>query len=150
MWIVEPGQLQSGNNAATNIFNKDLDSRQLRASAGTAAVLLFDYDAGRKAHRREDPDQPGPRTRARRTFRPGSSRRRGLSCPKEIEYGPCQLKKRAGPGAISGKVNSDLDERCSTGGRCSRSCWRGEVPELRDVPRQLASCPRRAEASGSA
>ena len=50
------------NNAATNIFNKDLDSQELRRRPLRPRVPVR-LRCGRKTDRREDPHQLGPRAR---------------------------------------------------------------------------------------
>ena len=81
----QPGQCIR-NNAATNIFNKDLDSRNYgvgRYGRGVPVRLR----RGREAHRREDPHEPGPRAGRGDGARIGSSRTASFSCRRSCSTG---------------------------------------------------------------
>ena len=79
------------NNAATNIFNRDLDSRNYGVGR-YGNVFLFDYDAVEKLTdvkiRTNWTASP-----ARKPFRPGFSRAAWVFLPEELEHG-MQLMNR--------------------------------------------------------
>jgi isocitrate dehydrogenase kinase/phosphatase len=117
------------NNAATNIFNKDLDSRNYGVGR-YGRVFLFDYDAVEKLTEvkiRTNLDrEPGEEALPGWFFEDGV-----IFLPEELEYG-LQLK-------------SDFARRCFHKENCdllSVDYWqdvqhklqRGEVPELRTYP----------------
>jgi isocitrate dehydrogenase kinase/phosphatase len=118
------------NNAATNIFNKDLDSRNYGVGR-YGRVFLFDYDAVEKLTdvkiRTNSDREPGEENLPGWLFEDGV-----IFLPEELEYG-LQLK-------------SDYARRCFrrvNGDLLSVQYWlgvqqklqRGEVPELRMYPR---------------
>jgi len=118
------------NNAATNIFNKDLDSRNYGVGR-YGRVFLFDYDAVEKLTevkiRTNGDREPGEESVPDWYFEDGV-----VFLPEEIEYG-LQLK-------------SDLARRCfrnQNADLLTVAYWegvqqklqRGEVPELRIYPR---------------
>ena len=117
------------NNAATNIFNKDLDSRNYGVGR-YGRVLLFDYDAVEKLTEvkiRTNLDrEPGEEDVPAWFFEQGV-----VFLPEEIEYG-LQLKSDLARLTFR-KVNSDL---------MTVDYWRqmqhkliaGEVPEVRMYP----------------
>ena len=117
------------NNAATNIFNKDLDSRNYGVGR-YGRVFLFDYDAVEKLTdvkiRTNSDREPGEEDPPVWVFEDGV-----IFLPEELEYG-LQLK-------------SDYARRCfrrRNGDLLSSDYWlevqnklqRGEVPELRMYP----------------
>jgi isocitrate dehydrogenase kinase/phosphatase len=117
------------NNAATNIFNKDLDSRNYGVGR-YGRVFLFDYDAVEKLTdvkiRTNSDREPGEEDPPVWVFEDGV-----IFLPEELEYG-LQLK-------------SDYARRCFhrlNGDLLSVDYWlevqnklqRGEVPELRMYP----------------
>ncbi len=118
------------NNAATNIFNKDLDSRNYGVGR-YGRVFLFDYDAVERLTevkiRTNSDREPGEESVPDWYFEDGV-----VFLPEEIEYG-LQLK-------------SDFARRCfrnQNADLLSVTYWegvqqklqRGEVPELRIYPR---------------
>jgi isocitrate dehydrogenase kinase/phosphatase len=125
------------NNAATNIFNKDLDSRNYGVGR-YGRVLLFDYDAVEKLTdvkiRTNVDREPGEEILPAWVFEDGV-----IFLPEELEYG-MQLK-------------SDFARRCFRAHNADLlgvEYWvdvqdtllRGEVPELRMYPR---SCRLRTD-----
>jgi isocitrate dehydrogenase kinase/phosphatase len=117
------------NNAATNIFNKDLDCRNYGVGR-YGRVFLFDYDAVEKLTevkiRTNSDREPGEEDPPVWVFEDGV-----IFLPEELEYG-LQLK-------------SDYARRCfrrRNGDLLSSDYWlevqnklqRGEVPELRMYP----------------
>jgi isocitrate dehydrogenase kinase/phosphatase len=117
------------NNAATNIFNKDLDSRNYGVGR-YGRVLLFDYDAVEKLTdvkiRTNLDREPGEEDIPGWFFEDGV-----VFLPEEIEYG-LQLKNERARRHFR-KVNSDL----MTVGYwqdMQKKLQRGEVPELRMYP----------------
>jgi isocitrate dehydrogenase kinase/phosphatase len=117
------------NNAATNIFNKDLDSRNYGVGR-YGRVFLFDYDAVEKLTdvkiRTNVDREPGEETVPGWFFEDGV-----IFLPEELEYG-LQLKNDFARRSFR-KENADL---------LSVAYWqdvqhklhRGEVPELRMYP----------------
>ena len=117
------------NNAATNIFNKDLDSRNYGVGR-YGRVFLFDYDAVEKLTsvkiRTNTDREPGEEVLPSWFFEDGV-----IFLPEELEYG-MQLKNAFARRCFR-KENSDL---------LSVDYWqdvqqklqRGEVPELRMYP----------------
>ena len=118
------------NNAATNIFNKDLDSRNYGVGR-YGRVFLFDYDAVEKLTdvkiRTNADREPGEENLPAWVFEDGV-----IFLPEELEYG-LQLK-------------SDYARRCfrrRNGDLLSVGYWlqvqhklqRGEIPELRMYPK---------------
>jgi isocitrate dehydrogenase kinase/phosphatase len=118
------------NNAATNIFNKDLDSRNYGVGR-YGRVFLFDYDAVEKLTevkiRTNSDREPGEESVPEWYFEPGV-----VFLPEEIEYGL--------------QLQSDFARRCfrtQNADLLSVTYWegvqqklqRGEVPELRIYPR---------------
>jgi isocitrate dehydrogenase kinase/phosphatase len=125
------------NNAATNIFNKDLDSRNYGVGR-YGRVLLFDYDAVEKLTdvkiRTNLDREPGEEILPAWVFEEGV-----IFLPEELEYG-MQLKSDFARRAFRAQ-NADL---------LSVEYWldvqekllRGEVPQLRMYPR---SCRLRTD-----
>jgi isocitrate dehydrogenase kinase/phosphatase len=124
------------NNAATNIFNKDLDSRNYGVGR-YGRVFLFDYDAVEKLTEvkiRTNADrEPGEETVPEWYFEDGV-----IFLPEEIEYG-MQLK-------------SDVARRCFRNQNADlltvgywqdvqQKLQRGEVPVLRMYPRAAKLSP---------
>jgi len=124
------------NNAATNIFNKDLDSRNYGVGR-YGKVFLFDYDAVEKLTdvkiRTNADREPGEETVPDWYFEDGV-----IFLPEEIEYG-MQLK-------------SDFARRCfriQNADLLTVGYWeevqqklqRGEVPVLRMYPRAAKLSP---------
>jgi len=117
------------NNAATNIFNKDLDSRNYGVGR-YGRVLLFDYDAVEKLSdvkiRTNLEREPGEEDVPAWFFEDGP-----VFLPEEIEYG-LQLKNETARRHFK-RVNADL----MTVGywqQMQQMHRRGEVPELRMYP----------------
>jgi isocitrate dehydrogenase kinase/phosphatase len=118
------------NNAATNIFNKDLDCRNYGVGR-YGRVFLFDYDAVEKLTdvkiRTNSDREPGEENLPIWVFEDGV-----IFLPEELEYG-LQLKNDYARRCFR-RVNGDL---------LSVDYWlqvqhklqRGEVPELRMYPR---------------
>ncbi len=117
------------NNAATNIFNKDLDSRNYGVGR-YGRVFLFDYDAVEKLTdvkiRTNSDREPGEEAVPEWFFENGV-----IFLPEEIDYG-MQLARRYARRCFR-EENSDLmtveyweDVR--------QKLLRGEVPELRMYP----------------
>jgi isocitrate dehydrogenase kinase/phosphatase len=117
------------NNAATNIFNKDLDCRNYGVGR-YGRVLLFDYDALEKLTEvkiRTNLDrEPGEEDVPAWFFEDGV-----IFLPEEIEYG-LQLKSDLARRTFR-KVNSDL-MTVDYWRRMQRKLMHGEVPELRMYP----------------
>jgi isocitrate dehydrogenase kinase/phosphatase len=132
------------NNAATNIFNKDLDCRNYGVGR-YGRVFLFDYDAVEKLTdvkiRTNSDREPGEESLPGWLFEDGV-----IFLPEELEYG-LQLK-------------SDYARRCFrtvNGDLLSVQYWldvqqklqRDEVPELRMYPRSAKLSSDVAAAQGS-
>lgn len=124
------------NNAATNIFNKDLDSRNYGVGR-YGRVLLFDYDAVEKLTevkiRTNLEREPGEEDIPGWFFEDGV-----IFLPEEIEYG-LQLKSDLARRTFR-KVNADLmtvDYWLQT----QRKLIAGEVPELRMYPQSCKLSP---------
>jgi len=117
------------NNAATNIFNKDLDSRNYGVGR-YGRVLLFDYDAVEKLTdvkiRTNLDREPGEEDVPAWFFEDGV-----VFLPEEIEYG-LQLKNELARRHFR-KVNSDL-MTVQYWRQMQQKLLRGEVPELRMYP----------------
>jgi isocitrate dehydrogenase kinase/phosphatase len=118
------------NNAATNIFNKDLDSRNYGVGR-YGRVLLFDYDAVEELTavkiRTNADREPGEETLPEWVFEEGV-----IFLPEEIEYG-MQLNNEVARRAFRAQ-NADL-LRLEYWDGIQRKLLRGEVPELRMYPR---------------
>jgi isocitrate dehydrogenase kinase/phosphatase len=129
------------NNAATNIFNKDLDSRNYGVGR-YGRVLLFDYDAVEKLTdvkiRTNLDREPGEEDVPAWFFEEGV-----VFLPEEIEYG-LQLKNELARRHFR-KVNSDLTT-VQYWRQMQQKLLRGEVPELRMYP---DSCKLTAVAEAS-
>jgi isocitrate dehydrogenase kinase/phosphatase len=117
------------NNAATNIFNKDLDSRNYGVGR-YGRVFLFDYDAVEKLTdvkiRTNREREPGEEDVPAWFFEAGP-----VFLPEELEYG-LQLKSDMAHRTFR-KLNADLmtvDYWRDT----QQKLLRGEVPELRMYP----------------
>jgi len=124
------------NNAATNIFNKDLDSRNYGVGR-YGRVFLFDYDAVEKLTEvkiRTNADrEPGEETVPDWYFEDGV-----IFLPEEIEYG-MQLKSDVARRCFRNQ-NADL----LTVGywqEVQQKLQRGEVPVLRMYPRAAKLSP---------
>jgi isocitrate dehydrogenase kinase/phosphatase len=117
------------NNAATNIFNKDLDSRNYGVGR-YGRVLLFDYDAVEKLTdvkiRTNLDREPGEEDVPAWFFEEGV-----VFLPEEIEYG-LQLKNELARRHFR-KVNSDL-MTVQYWRQMQTKLLQGEVPELRMYP----------------
>ena len=118
------------NNAATNIFNKDLDSRNYGVGR-YGRVFLFDYDAVEKLTdvkiRTNSNREPGEEAVPDWYFEDGV-----IFLPEELEYG-MQLKNDFARRCFR-KQNADLlDVEYWEG--VQQKLQRGEVPELRMYPR---------------
>jgi isocitrate dehydrogenase kinase/phosphatase len=117
------------NNAATNIFNKDLDSRNYGVGR-YGRVLLFDYDAVEKltdVRIRTNLDrEPGEEDVPAWFFEDGV-----VFLPEEMEYG-LQLKNELARRHFR-KVNSDL-MTVQYWRQMQTKLLQGEVPELRMYP----------------
>jgi isocitrate dehydrogenase kinase/phosphatase len=117
------------NNAATNIFNKDLDSRNYGVGR-YGRVLLFDYDAVEKLTdvkiRTNLDREPGEEDVPAWFFEDGV-----VFLPEEIEYG-LQLKNELARRHFR-KINSDL-MTVQYWRQMQQKLLRGEVPELRMYP----------------
>ena len=118
------------NNAATNIFNKDLDSRNYGVGR-YGRVFLFDYDAVEKLTdvkiRTNANREPGEEAVPDWYFEDGV-----IFLPEELEYG-MQLKNDSARRCFR-KQNADLLEVEYWEG-VQQKLQRGEVPELRMYPR---------------
>jgi isocitrate dehydrogenase kinase/phosphatase len=117
------------NNAATNIFNKDLDSRNYGVGR-YGRVLLFDYDAVEKLTdvkiRTNLEREPGEEDVPAWFFEDGP-----VFLPEEIEYG-LQLKNETARRHFK-RVNADL-MTVDYWQQMQQMHRRGEVPELRMYP----------------
>jgi isocitrate dehydrogenase kinase/phosphatase len=130
------------NNAATDIFNKDLDSRNYGVGR-YGRVFLFDYDAVEKLTdvkiRTNSDREPGEEAVPDWYFEPGV-----IFLPEELEYG-MQLKNDFARRCFR-KQNADLLGVEYWEG-VQQKLHRGEVPELRVYPRAArlsdADSPRR-------
>ncbi len=126
------------NNAATNIFNKDLDSRNYGVGR-YGRVLLFDYDAVEKLTdvkiRTNLDREPGEEDIPSWFFEDGA-----IFLPEEIEYG-LQLKNELARRTFK-RVNADLMS-VDYWRQMQQKLLRNEVPELRMYPEscKLASEP---------
>jgi isocitrate dehydrogenase kinase/phosphatase len=124
------------NNAATNIFNKDLDSRNYGVGR-YGRVFLFDYDAVEKLTdvkiRTNADREPGEEGIPAWVFEDGP-----IFLPEEIEYG-LQLKNELARRTFR-KVNSDLTT-VEYWGQMQHKLLRGEVPELRMYPESCKLSP---------
>jgi isocitrate dehydrogenase kinase/phosphatase len=118
------------NNAATNIFNKDLDSRNYGVGR-YGRVFLFDYDAVEKLTevkiRTNSDREPGEESVPDWYFEDGV-----IFLPEEIEYG-LQLRNDFARRCFR-DLNADLLTVAYWEG-VQRKLQRGEVPELRIYPR---------------
>ncbi len=118
------------NNAATDIFNKDLDSRNYGVGR-YGRVFLFDYDAVEKLTdvkiRTNSDREPGEETVPDWYYEDGV-----IFLPEEIEYG-LQLKNDFARRCFR-RQNADLMTVDYWQG-VQRKLQRGEVPELRMYPR---------------
>ncbi len=126
------------NNAATNIFNKDLDSRNYGVGR-YGRVLLFDYDAVEKLTdvkiRTNTDREPGEEILPAWVFEDGV-----IFLPEELEYG-MQLKGDFARRAFRSENADLLGVEYWTQVQDKLLC--GEVPELRMYPR---SCRLRVDA----
>jgi isocitrate dehydrogenase kinase/phosphatase len=118
------------NNAATNIFNKDLDARNYgRGRYGR--VLLFDYDAVERLTdvkiRTNTDREPGEEVVPDWFFEDGV-----IFLPEELEYG-MQLKSDAARRAFR-RENADL-LTTQYWQEIKQKLQRGEIPELTMYPR---------------
>ena len=117
------------NNAATNIFNKDLDSRNYGVGR-YGRVLLFDYDAVEKLTdtkiRTNSDREPGEEDIPAWFFEEGA-----IFLPEEIEYG-LQLKNELARRTFK-KVNADL-MTVDYWRQMQQKLLRDEVPEVRMYP----------------
>jgi isocitrate dehydrogenase kinase/phosphatase len=117
------------NNAATNLFNKDLDSRNYGVGR-YGRVLLFDYDAVEKLTdvkiRTNLDREPGEEEVPAWFFEDGV-----VFLPEEIEYG-LQLKSDLARRMFR-KVNSDL-MTVDYWRQMQRTLLQGDVAELRMYP----------------
>jgi isocitrate dehydrogenase kinase/phosphatase len=118
------------NNAATDIFNKDLDSRNYGVGR-YGRVFLFDYDAVEKLTdvkiRTNSDREPGEETVPDWYFEDGV-----IFLPEELEYG-MQLKSDFARRCFA-RQNADLLS-IEYWQRVQQKLQRGEVPELRVYPR---------------
>jgi isocitrate dehydrogenase kinase/phosphatase len=118
------------NNAATDIFNKDLDSRNYGVGR-YGRVFLFDYDAVEKLTdvkiRTNSDREPGEEAVPDWYFEEGV-----VFLPEELEYG-MQLKNDFARRCFR-KQNADLLS-VEYWQRVQQKLQRGEVPELRVYPR---------------
>jgi isocitrate dehydrogenase kinase/phosphatase len=118
------------NNAATDIFNKDLDSRNYGVGR-YGRVFLFDYDALEKLTdvkiRTNSGREPGEEAVPDWYFEAGV-----IFLPEELEYG-MQLKNDFARRWFR-KQNADL-LTVEYWERVQQKLQRGEVPELRVYPR---------------
>jgi isocitrate dehydrogenase kinase/phosphatase len=117
------------NNAATNIFNKDLDSRNYGVGR-YGRVLLFDYDAVEKLTevkiRTNSDREPGEEDIPPWFFEEGT-----IFLPEEIEYG-LQLKNELACRTFR-RVNADL-MTVDYWLQMQQKLLRDEVPELSMYP----------------
>ena len=118
------------NNAATNIFNKDLDSRNYGVGR-YGRVFLFDYDAVEKLTdvkiRTNADREPGEETLPDWFLEDGV-----IFLPEEIEYG-MQLKSDFARRSFR-RQNADLTS-VDYWEDIQQKLLRGDVPELRMYPR---------------
>ena len=118
------------NNAATNIFNKDLDSRNYGVGR-YGRVFLFDYDAVEKLTdvkiRTNSNREPGEEAVPDWYFEDGV-----IFLPEELEYG-MQLQNDFARRCFR-KQNADLLD-VEYWEAVQQKLLRGEVPELRMYPR---------------
>jgi isocitrate dehydrogenase kinase/phosphatase len=118
------------NNAATNIFNKDLDSRNYGVGR-YGRVFLFDYDAVERLTevkiRTNSDREPGEESVPDWYFEDGV-----VFLPEEIEYG-LQLKSDFARRCFRNQNADLLSVRYWEG--VQQKLQRGEVPELRIYPR---------------
>jgi isocitrate dehydrogenase kinase/phosphatase len=118
------------NNAATNIFNKDLDSRNYGVGR-YGRVFLFDYDAVEKLTdvkiRTNADREPGEEAVPDWFFEDGV-----VFLPEELEHG-MQLMNRYAR-RLFREENSDL-LTIAYWENVQQKLLRGEVPELRMYPR---------------
>ena len=118
------------NNAATDIFNKDLDSRNYGVGR-YGRVFLFDYDAVEKLTdvkiRTNSDREPGEEAVPDWYFEDGV-----IFLPEELEYG-MQLKNDFARRCFR-RQNADLLS-VEYWRRVQQKLQRGEVPELRVYPR---------------
>jgi isocitrate dehydrogenase kinase/phosphatase len=118
------------NNAATDIFNKDLDSRNYGVGR-YGRVFLFDYDAVEKLTdvkiRTNSDREPGEEAVPDWYFEDGV-----IFLPEELEYG-MQLRNDFARRCFH-KQNADLLS-VEYWQRVQQKLQRGEVPELRVYPR---------------
>src|SRR5580692_7204557 len=125
------------NNAATNIFNKDLDSRNYGVGR-YGRVFLFDYDAVEKLTdvkiRTNADREPGEETAPDWFFEEGV-----IFLPEELEYG-LQLKNSHAHRAFR-EENFDLLS-VEYWRDVQQTLLRGEVPELRTYPENAKLVPR--------
>jgi isocitrate dehydrogenase kinase/phosphatase len=125
------------NNTATNIFNKDLDSRNYGVGR-YGRVLLFDYDAVEKLTdvkiRTNADREPGEEILPAWVFEDGV-----IFLPEELEYG-MQLKGDFARRAFRSENADLLGVEYWT--QVQDKLLRGEVPELRMYPR---SCRLRVD-----
>jgi isocitrate dehydrogenase kinase/phosphatase len=128
------------NNAAANIFNKDLDSRNYGVGR-YGRVFLFDYDAVEKLTdvkiRTNSDREPGEEAVPDWVFEDGV-----IFLPEELEYG-MQLKSPFARRCFR-EENSDL-LGVEYWQDVQQKLLRGEVPELRMYP---SSAKLRADAPG--
>ncbi|HEY6482619.1 MAG TPA: isocitrate dehydrogenase kinase/phosphatase AceK regulatory subunit [Steroidobacteraceae bacterium] len=117
------------NNAATNIFNKDLDSRNYGVGR-YGRVFLFDYDAVERLTevkiRTNSDREPGEEILPGWFFEEGV-----IFLPEELEYG-MQLKNDCARRAFR-RLNADLLS-VEYWEEVQRKLLRGEVPGLRMYP----------------
>jgi isocitrate dehydrogenase kinase/phosphatase len=124
------------NNAATNIFNKDLDSRNYGVGR-YGRVFLFDYDAVEKLTdvkiRTNADREPGEETVPDWFFEEGV-----IFLPEELEYGlqlknshACRFFREENFDLLSVEYWRDVQQ----------TLLRGEVPELRMYPENARLVP---------
>ena len=130
------------NNAATNIFNKDLDSRNYGVGR-YGRVFLFDYDAVEKLTdvkiRTNAGREPGEETVPDWFFEEGV-----IFLPEELEHG-LQLKNSHARRAFR-EENFDLLS-VEYWRDVQQTLLRGEVPELRMYPENTKLVPRQESLS---
>jgi isocitrate dehydrogenase kinase/phosphatase len=117
------------NNAATNIFNKDLDSRNYGVGR-YGRVFLFDYDAVEKLTdvkiRTNSDREPGEEAIPAWFFESGV-----IFLPEELEHGMQLMNRRAR--RCFREENSDLLE-VAYWEDVQQKLLRGEIPELQVYP----------------
>ncbi len=127
------------NNAATNIFNKDLDSRNYGVGR-YGRVFLFDYDAVEKLTdvkiRTNSDREPGEEAVPDWFFEDGV-----IFLPEELEHG-MQLTNRYARRCFR-EENPDLMTRRVLGGRAAKAAAR-RGPGAADVSRTTAGSNRRS------